>query len=130
MPLTPMNEKTMSDNKALFKEALQKAGFPDYSFTKRFINITVNLCEDYEDIKDFFNDMYQGGCQSGMVPDFIYDDDCKKFYIKHIDDLEDYVQELGAEPQTSELKHYTWVCWVCYEEFIRTLAQALWPDEF
>src|SRR5699024_2730702 len=39
--------------------------------------------EDYDNIEDIFNDLFTGGCESGIVTDLIYYDDTLNFYNKY-----------------------------------------------
>lgn len=83
---------------------------------------TGNYGKDKAALKSFFEDMQKGGCMSGMIGEFIYHADNKAFYIKHIEDLEDFKQELEdsiGEPikNSHNLVHYTFVVWLCFEEY-------------
>ena len=107
-----------------------------YDFAKELLEDMVGECEGYDNPFGFFEDLQKGGCSSGMVGMFIYNTDCKKFYIDHIDDMDYFVQDLGEElgvPVTpgSDVAHrYVWVCWLCYEELAFKIARELWEDEF
>lgn len=88
--------------------------------------VTGNYGKGKPALKSFFEDLQHGGCISGMIGEFIYHSDCKEFYIKHIDGLENYKEEL--EEQLGEqianrhsLPHYTFLCWLCFEEYCREL---------
>jgi len=108
----------------------------DYSFSEEFNQIIIDKCEGYDGkakakLKSFFNDLQHGGCVSGMIGDFIYNSDCKDFYIKHIDDLEGFKTDLEdslAFPITDrhKLPHYTFIVWLCFEEY----CYALYNDIF
>ena len=55
--------------------------------------------------------------------------------VEHIDDMEgfkeDFEDELGMPITNKEgLPHYTFMCWLCYEELAHRIAQELWPDKF
>lgn len=105
----------------------------EYDFTKDFISDIAYHCQNYSDPKQFFEDLAYGGCTSGMVGMFIYHNDCKTFYCEHITDMEDYKEELEGglgEPisNKSDQPHYTFMCWLCYEEFARRLSQSLFND--
>lgn len=117
------------------QDAADKAGLTYYSFTKPMLDIIFGGITDYDDPSVYFHEVVDHGCQSGMVPAFIYNDDCKQFYIDHIDDLEDYLLDLEnslGEPiqNKQRLPHYTFVCWIVYEELVYHIAHILWPDEF
>jgi hypothetical protein len=108
-------------------KTLKENRFSNLEVSKDFNNIILNKIQGYDgkkkdQLKAFLEDMQKGGCISGMVGDFIYHNDCKNFYIKHIDELEemkqDYEEEIG-EPikNRHNLPHYTFVVWLCFEEY-------------
>ena len=91
-------------------------------------------CFNYANPAGFFQDLQCGGCASGMIGMFIYHSDCKDFYINHIDSMEDFVEEFEDElgsPIKNEAKmpHYTFICWICYEELAFRIANELWDGE-
>ena len=91
--------------------------------------------ENYDTPYGFFHDLSYGGCVSGMIGMFVYHSDCKRFYIEHIDDLEafveDFEEELGEPIQNKDHQpHYTFTCWLCYEELAYRIARTLYPDTF
>jgi hypothetical protein len=108
---------------------LQFSSYKKFSFAEDFASIIFVKVEDYdrqnnfkENLKGFFNDLQQGGCISGIIGEFIYHNDCKDFYIKHIDDLEEFKNDLEDNigdkiENRHNLPHYTFMCWVCFEEF-------------
>ena len=124
------------DGNAVIKEILEEAmaDYKSYSFFDSFIDDMAYHIQGYHDPKGFFQDLQQGGCQSGMIGMFIYNSDCKNFYVDHIDDLEDFKtsleDEIGQLSNDNELPHYTFVCWMCYEEFAYWTARELFPDYF
>lgn len=107
----------------------------DQDFVEPLIDDMVDHCDGYDNPIGFFKDLSYGGCASGMVGMFIYHSDCKEFYIRHIDSMEDFKaefeEELGDPIRNKEkLPHYTFMCWLCYEETAYRIAQALWPEQF
>lgn len=118
------------------QEICKELGLSEYSFCEAFIDIIVYKTEGYEDSPiGFFNDLQHGGCISGMIGDFIYNSDCKKFYIKHLDDLEEFKSNMEGEfeepiQNRHKVPHYTFLCWLCFEEFCFTIGRHLYPDEF
>lgn len=92
-------------------------------FDKIIISHTTgNYGKDKAALKSFFEDMQKGGCISGMIGEFIYHADNKAFYIKHIEDLEEFKQELEdsigeAVKNRHNLVHYTFIVWLCFEEY-------------
>lgn len=104
------------------------------SFVDDFIDNMAADIEGYDYPLGFFEDLQRGGCQSGMVGFLIYNLDCKRIYIEHIDDMEEWKNlmedEMGAIRNEQHLPHYTFMCWLCYEELAYSIARALYPDEF
>lgn len=106
----------------------------EYDFADELLEDMAGHCVNYTNPTGFFQDLQCGGCASGMIGMFIYHSDCKDFYINHIDSMEDFVEELEDElgsPIKNETKmlHYTFICWVCYEELAFRIANELWDGE-
>ena len=49
--------------------------------------------KDYNNIEDIFNDLFTGGCQSGIVTDLIYYDDTLNFYNKYENEIKIFLDE-------------------------------------
>lgn len=106
-----------------------------YGFAVELLDDMAWQCLDYTNPINFFKDLQHGGCVSGMIGMFVYHNDCKRFYIEHIDDMESFVEDLEDEigcgiQNRQKLPHYTFICWVCYEELAHKIASELWNDEF
>lgn len=131
MTTTTKNSKTLIN-------LLSKSNYKEFSFVDDFNTIIADKITDYDgtvksQLKSFFNDLQYGGCQSGMIGDFIYNSDCKDFYIKHIDDLEQFKTDLEdqlGEPikDRNSLPHYTFVVWLCFEEYCYDLYRTIFED--
>ena len=52
-----------------------------------------SMSEDYDNMEDIFNDLFSGGCQSGLVTDLIYYDDTVAFYNKYEDQIKIFLDE-------------------------------------
>lgn len=120
-------------SKAMFK-TVGEGIIKEYDFAEELLEDMVGNCEGYTNPIGFFQDLQQGGCGSGMIGMFIYNTDCKKFYIDHIDSMEDFVEELENElgcpiKNENKLPHYTFICWLCYEELAYRIANELWNGE-
>lgn len=129
----------LPDTEDFVKGMLKEVGkdyIEKYDFAEELITDMAVHCTDYTNPIDFFKDLSYGGCKSGMVGMFIYNSDCKKFYIDHIDSMEFYVEDLEEELGEPIRKdkdipyHYVWMCWLCYEELAYNIARELWEDEF
>lgn len=111
------------------KKLLEKTSYENYSFVDEFNNIILNKVQGYgknkEALKLFLEDMQKGGCMSGMISNFVYHHDCKEFYIRHIEDLEEFKTELEYQIGHIENRHkivnYTFVVWLCFEEYCYNL---------
>ena len=113
----------------------------EFTFTNEFNEIIKSHVQNYDNfagedkasLRSFLEDMQKGGCQSGMIGDFIYHADNKAFYIKHIEDLEEYKQELEDSigetiANRQNLVHYTFIVWLCFEEYCYTLYNAIFEQ--
>lgn len=124
--------------KTSLKNLLDKSNNTVYSFVDDFNAIIERQIDGYDGktkdkLKSFFEDLQKGGCISGMISVFIYHSDCKDFYIKHIDDLEEFKTELKeqlGEPikNRHSLPHYTFVVWLCFEEYCYNLYNVLFEN--
>lgn len=106
----------------------------EYDFANELLEDMAGQCFNYANPAGFFQDLQCGGCASGMIGMFIYHSDCKDFYINHIDSMEDFVEELEDElgcsiKNEAKMPHYTFICWVCYEELAFRIANELWDGE-
>lgn len=104
------------------------------SFAEEFVKDMAYHAAGYSNPLGFFEDL-QNGCQSGMIGILIYNADCKEIYIKHIDDMEEYKSQLEdgmGEPikNRTGAPHYTFMCWLCYEELGYNIARELFPETF
>jgi len=86
-------------------------------------NITeavINEALDYDNPKDFFEDLLQYGCQSWMVSSLIYYKDTYEFFDKHFQEIEDIRCQLESDgievniPQCSDLKNF--YAWLSFEQ--------------
>lgn len=115
----------------MFKQAYTEK----YDFVDELIEDMAGNSENYDTPHGFFHDLSYGGCSSGMIGMFIYHSDCKEFYIRHIDDMENFVKDfeesLGEPVRNSNRQpHYTFICWFCYEELAYNIARTLYPESF
>lgn len=120
------------------EELLRQAAKPYanlYDFVDEFVTDMAYHCVGYDTPLGFFKDLAYGGCASGMVGMFIYHSDCKNFYIEHIDSMEAYIADLEGEigepiRNKDNQPHYTFVCWVCYEELAYNIACNLFGHDY
>lgn len=84
--------------------------------------------EDRQGIKAFLSDLFQHGCQSGMVNEMIYYKDTHAFFDKHSDDIFDMLDELEeemGEPIKVDGDRKNFYAWLAYEETARAIAREL-----
>ena len=83
---------------------------------------------DYHDIADFFSDLLQHGCASGMVSSLIYYAETHAFFDKNytaIEDLRNDVEDNLGEPLQikGDLKNF--MAWFVFEETAYQMALEL-----
>jgi hypothetical protein len=105
----------------------------DLSFEESFKNIIIEKIEGYDSPQNFFEDLQHGGCISGLISEFIYNADCKDFYIEHIDDLEWMMEDLESslgKPiiNRHKLPRYVFVCHACFEEYCYRIYNELFEN--
>lgn len=123
------------DTEAFLIDMFKQAYTEKYDFVDALIEDMAGCSENYETPYGFFRDLSYCGCVSGMIGMFIYHADCKQFYIDHIDDLEAFVEDLEEEigepiQNKHHQPHYTFTCWLCYEELAYRIASTLYPKNF
>lgn len=123
------------DTETFLKDLFKQAYTEKYDFVNELIEDMAGHACNYDTPHGFFHDLSYGGCASGMIGMFIYHSDCKRFYINHIDDLEAFVEDLEenlGEPikNKDHQPHYTFICWLCYEELGFSIARTLYPESF
>jgi hypothetical protein len=124
-------------------EAAQLCGLDKYSFCEEFAEILADEAQYYhnnddedpaEGLRKWLEDLQRGGCISGMVGAFIYHAQTKEFYIKHLDDLEEFKSSLEdnlGEPirNRHHSQHTDFMCWLCFEEFCYNIYSELFEFE-
>lgn len=75
--------------------------------------------------KEFFSNLFQHGCISGMVTSLIYYKDTHAFFLRHYQEIEEIRQNLSQEDNLlmdtqGDLMNY--LSWFAFEETARKLA--------
>lgn len=106
---------------------------------KHVIEYILESYGSNEDIKCFFSDLLQNGCQSGMIGELIYYGDTNDFYDRYEDEIETLVGDMAdsmgysrpmfidslngsAENMTQEKNL---LAWFGFEETARVIADSL-----
>ena len=115
-----------------------------YGLKKYCLNYLVDIEGDYENLKDFFKDLFNSGCVSGMISDLIYYEDTTKFYNKFENDIEDLISEgmdsLGIETRPlfieslngsaeNMTQEKNLLSWFAFEETAKSLNDELKINE-
>lgn len=119
-------------------KAFNKSNYKDLDVVKEFNKIILSSLPNYdgtkkEQLKAYLEDVQKAGCQSGFVTEFIYHADCKEFYTNNIDELEEIKEDLEdsiGEPiqNKQSLPHYTFMCWLCFEEYCYNLYNNVFEN--
>ena len=56
-----------------------------------------SMMDGYSNIDDIFNDLFTGGCESGIVTNLIYYDDTVKYFDDHESEIMEMLEQLGIE---------------------------------
>ena len=111
----------MKITKQAFKEQFSSTGLEKF--------VLQDILEDskgyngnfIERIKCRLNDICSYGCVSGTVGKLIYHSDCKKFFVRFIDNISELVIDLelnlGMQIENKrQMPIYTFYAWLAYEE--------------
>ncbi|BDE81993.1 DUF7222 domain-containing protein [Porphyromonas somerae] len=77
-------------------DLMEGCGVNDFSFSDELKEIFQTHIVDYDQGAGFFDDLARG-CASGILGEFIYYSQTKDFYLRHMDDIEDYINDLGQQ---------------------------------
>lgn len=119
----------------MLKDTCKRLDLYRYEFTDEFVEDMACHITNYDNPLDFFQDLQNGGCASGMIGILIYNSDCLALYGKYANDMEEFREELEDEigspiERDRNIRHYVWICWLCYEELAYKIARYLLEDEF
>jgi len=104
----------------------------DYSNNELYRSVAESIIDEadgYENIQDWFNDLFSHGCISGMIGGLIYYEDTYKFFDTHYENIMDLVSEhadqgIGVDlMKDGNIKNTG--AWFAYEETARQIAQDI-----
>lgn len=94
----------------------------------RVAQIALDHIDEYDEPQDYFRDVLQNGCQSGIVGELIYYYQTKEFFKDYCDEILDiysvYVED-GLIQQEPEHMDSNWLAWFGFEEALRMIAEDL-----
>ena len=79
------------------------------------IDIILNNIEYYEVEKGFLEDVINYGCASGTVPELIYFNETKCFFIKHMEEIFDIYNELKDDLNPNFEVNANNLSWLAFE---------------
>ncbi len=94
------------------------------SYYNDIASCVISEAMEYDDPRNFFEDLAQHGCISGMISSLIYYSDTHKFYDTHYEEIEDVRKELNItiDPD-NDLKNH--LAWMAFEYKANILVQEL-----
>lgn len=114
------------NNKELIKQLQEIANEQGLSIKKEVAQEFFN--HSYNEVKDFFQDLQNNGCISGMVTGLIYYYDTHKFFNIHYAEIEDLRydhEEMTETKLQAQDDLMNWYAWFSFEEVARKLAVEL-----
>lgn len=94
-------------------DQMEGCGVNDFSFSDELKEIFQTHIVDYDQGVGFFDDLAHG-CASGILGEFVYYSQTKDFYLRHMDDIEDFINDLGeqlGEPLSLGEPRYNYAVW-------------------
>lgn len=117
----------------MLKDVSNELDLDKYEFADEFLADMAYHITNYDNPLSFFQDLQHGGCASGMIGMVIYNSDCLTLYGKYANDMEEFREELEEEigspiKRDKALRHYVWICWLCYEELAYQIGRYLFEN--
>ena len=89
--------------------------------TSEVVDIILDQIEEYDDPQDYFQDVLNYGCISGVVPALITYKDTEEFFDRHVDEILELLNEVKEyEEITFELNRNN-LAWFAFEEIVRII---------
>ena len=93
--------------------------------TSEVIDIILDQIEDYDNPKDYFEDVLNHGCVSGIVPVLITYKDTEEFFNRHVDEILELLNEVKEYGEiTFELNRNN-LAWFAFEETLNRIYNDL-----
>lgn len=85
------------------------------------IDIILDHIEDYEEEKGFLEDIMNYGCASGIVPELIYFNETKCFFIKHMEEIFDIYNEVKDNLNADFEVNANNLSWLAFEYMVNEI---------
>ena len=93
--------------------------------TSEVIDIILDQIEDYDNPKDYFEEVLNHGCISGVVPALITYEDTEEFFNRHVDEILELLNEVKEYGEiTFELNRNN-LAWFAFEETLNRIYNDL-----
>lgn len=90
-------------------------------------NRYIESDNDPNAINDYIEEVVQHGCVSGVVSMFIYNSDCREFYLENVLDMDEWIANLDYDQRPSlESPRFVSLCWFAYETISADLQDRLY----
>ena len=90
------------------------------SLISEVIDIILDQIEEYDNPQDYFEEVLNHGCVSGVVPALITYEDTEKFFDRHVDEIFDLLNEVEYREIKFELNRNN-LAWFAFEEFVNRI---------
>ena len=95
------------------------------SLISEVVDIILDQIEDYEDPEDYFEDVLNHGCISGIVPALITYKDTEEFFDRHVDEILDLLNELKEYGEIPFELNRNNLAWFAFEETLNRIYNVL-----
>ena len=93
--------------------------------TSEVVDIILDQIEEYDDPQDYFQDILNYGCISGVVPALITYKDTEEFFDRHVDEILELLNEVKEYGEiTFELNRNN-LAWFAFEETLNRIYNDL-----
>ena len=88
--------------------------------TSEVVDIILDQIEEYDDPKDYFQDVLNYGCISGVVPALMTYKHTEEFFDRHVDEIFDLLNEIEYREINFELNRNN-LAWFAFEEVVNKI---------
>ena len=93
--------------------------------TSEVVDIILDQIEEYDDPQDYFQDVLNYGCISGVVPALITYEDTEEVFNRHVDEILELLNEVKEYGEiTFELNRNN-LAWFAFEETLNRIYNDL-----